>query len=151
MREVEIAAAAPWVLLVEDDSEDARLLSQALRETRAEVSVERLEDGSAVRQWIRHVTRAPGTSRPDLVVLDLHLPDAHGVELLREMREHPALRALPVVVLTSSEADRDVDAAWNAEATTYYVKPANYDEYLRLASDLQTFWMASARAGAGHG
>ena len=131
------------ILLVEDDSAHAELVVRTL-EGAGRRRIIHLSDGEAA---LAYLTRQAGyaepetSPRPDLVLLDLRLPKVDGLEVLREIKSRPLLRQVPVLVLTTSDAERDVANAYEAHANGYVVKPDEFSRFKDLMDDVRTFWL----------
>ena len=134
------ARGAARFLLVEDNPQDARLLQEAFRETEAKPQVVHCINAERAWKTLQEALKAPGTQLPDLLLLDLNLPGTSGHELLERMRGVPLLERLPVIVLTSSQHQADVERARGNKATAYMAKPLTMDGYVALATDLVTLW-----------
>lgn len=132
----------PTLLLVEDNAGDAELLRLALEETVALDLVVR-NSGSGAQRLLQ-AALAGERERPDLVVLDLNLPGLSGLELLEWVKAEPGLRSLPVIVLSSSSAARDVHASYERHANAYLCKARSFEGYLELAAALAGFWLRCA-------
>ncbi len=132
---------AAAVLLVEDTADDVMLTRRAFRRCGlAEPDV--ASDGVAALAYLRG--RAAGADLPALVLLDLKLPRLSGLELLRELRADPALRTVPVVVLTSSRHEGDIAAAYAAGANSYVVKPVEFAAFVEVVRAIDAFWLGVA-------
>ncbi|MFJ8043341.1 response regulator [Kitasatospora sp. NPDC096147] len=127
------------VLLVEDDEADAILIEEALAERGARNLVQ-VTDGIAALEHLR----APGTVRPDLIVLDLNMPRMNGRDLLRVLKTDEDLRSIPVVVLTTSAAPDDVAGAYSSHANAYVTKPVNLAEFERAVQSIDAFYLDTA-------
>lgn len=138
-----MTSRTPLVLLVEDDADHAELVVESLEEHAAEAVVVHVRDGAAALTWLRE--RAAADGRPDVVLLDLRLPRVDGLEVLRQVKADAALRALPVVVLTSSGADGDLSRAYALGANAYLVKPLGIEAFDALLRDVGTFWLERNR------
>lgn len=127
------------ILLVEDDAADAVLIQEALheRDTRA---ITRVTDGVAALEYLRN----PATSNPDLIVLDLNMPRMSGRELLHVLKNDEELKAIPVVVLTTSGAPEDVAAAYRNHSNAYVTKPMNLDDFARAVRSIDDFFLETA-------
>ncbi|WP_025322981.1 response regulator [Deferrisoma camini] len=137
----------PEVLLVEDDPAHAHLFQEAARE--AGVSVRIARAASAEEAWARLAD--PKREPPRVVFLDLNLPGKGGRELLVELKQHPKLRQVPVVVLSCSNDPDDVKACYRAYANAYVVKPCGWEDLVRLVRSSLEFWVAEALPWTGHG
>ncbi|WP_329237323.1 response regulator [Actinoallomurus sp. NBC_01490] len=136
-----MAAQAPVrpyrILLVEDDPADALLVEEALLDgSEGDRSLVQVPDGVAALEHLRD----PGQPRPDLIVLDLNMPRMNGSEVLKILKQEPALKAIPVVVLTTSAADEDVATAYATHASAYVVKPVNLDDFIKAVRNIDTFY-----------
>lgn len=131
----------PRVLLVEDDPATARLFSEAFDEEGVNGVLEVVTDGVEALDRLRG-TDARDRSRPDVVLLDLNLPRKDGKAVLREMKSDSELRRIPVVVLTTSTDQPDIDDAYDLGANAYLEKPTDFGGYLRLVRLLDDFWLS---------
>ena len=128
------------VLLVEDNIGDVRLTQEALKEGRLLVNLTVARDGIEAMDILQQKNSYAGATRPDLVLLDLNLPRKDGREVLREIKADPALKTIPVVILTTSEADADVRATYGAHANCYITKPVDMDRFFEIVKMLEEFW-----------
>ncbi len=127
------------ILLVEDDDDHAELVMRALDDYGCDTSVDRVADGQTALEYLHDDGAHP---RPDVVLLDLHLPRVDGLEVLRRIKDDPGLSALPVVVLSSSSASGDIARAYASHANAYLVKPDDFDALDRMVEDTCSFWLA---------
>jgi len=130
--------------LVEDNPDHAELTKSCLAQYAMAGRVVHLTDGSEAIDYLMPPGGAPDTARsplPALVLLDLRLPKVGGLEVLRTMRKSDRLRLLPVVILTTSEAERDVREAYECGANGYAVKPIDYGQLQQLIADICSFWL----------
>lgn len=127
-------------LLVEDNPQDARLLIEAFRETDAKPQVTHCLNAEKAWKALQEGLKSPANGLPHLLLLDLNLPGTSGHELLERMRGVPLLEKLPVIVLSSSQAQADVHRARGNKATAYMAKPLTMDGYVALAHDLVLLW-----------
>ena len=127
-------------LLVEDNPGDVRLMKEALRTNPVNHQLHVVTDGEQAVRFLQR--RAPYESavRPDLIFLDLNLPKKDGREVLADVKADRELRRIPIVVLTTSEAERDVQNAYNLHANCYVCKPADLDEYMHVIRACEVFW-----------
>jgi CheY-like chemotaxis protein len=132
------------ILLVEDSPDDADLMIEALREGRLAVHVTVLEDGEQAVEYLRGASDAAPTVRPDLVLLDLYLPRKNGHEVLAEIKRDPALRRIPVVILTSSDDERAFLAAYDLHANCCVPKPADQEQFAQVVRRIEHFWLSVA-------
>lgn len=133
------------ILLVEDNPGDVDLTMEALEEAKLRNSVHVARDGVEALQFLRRQGPHGGAPRPDLILLDLNMPRKDGREVLREIKEDPALKRIPVVVLTTSEAEEDVLDAYEYRANAYIVKPVDFEQFFRTIRSLEDFWLTVVR------
>ena len=137
------------VLLVEDSPDDLELTLRALARVGASARVEVARDGVEALDFLfgtgQHRRREPGRL-PRLVLLDVKLPRLGGIEVLRRVKAHPRTRHLPVVMLTSSAEDTDVDACYEAGANSYVVKPVGIGEFYAAVGGIGEYWLSINRA-----
>jgi CheY-like chemotaxis protein len=132
-------------LLVEDSPDDADLMMEALRTADLNVCVTHLEDGEAAVTYLRHAGNGNGATRPDLILLDLHLPRKNGFEVLAEIKEDEDLRRIPVVVMTSADAEIVFVEAYNLHANCCVSKPVDQEEYRLAVKRIERFWLHVAQ------
>jgi len=131
-----------WILLAEDDPKDAELTKRALAETRAgEIVLAR--DGAEALACLRAQGESCAShSQPCVVLLDLKMPKVDGLEVLRQIKNDPKLRTIPVVMLTSSRQEQDVAASYSLGANAYVVKPVSFSEFRHTLHEVGSFWAA---------
>lgn len=130
------------LLLVEDNPGDVELTREALEEAKVRNRLNVVGDGEEAVAYLRRQGRYAGATRPDLVLLDLNLPRMDGRAVLAEIKNDPDLRRIPVVVLTTSEAEKDVLGAYELHANAYIVKPVDLDQFLGVVRSVEGFWLA---------
>ncbi|MGH7962070.1 MAG: response regulator [Candidatus Binatia bacterium] len=128
------------ILLVEDNPGDVRLMQEVLKEGPVPTHLNVVNDGSEALAFLRQEGQYADVARPDLILLDLNLPQQEGHEVLAEVKADPTYRGIPVVVLTSSTAEQDVVKSYALHANCHLRKPMNLEEYLRLVKVLEEFW-----------
>jgi CheY-like chemotaxis protein len=132
------------VMLVEDNVDHAELVMRTLEDHRIANRIEHFSDGqSALDYLLRRAKYVDSASspRPHIILLDLRLPRVDGLEVLKIIKEDEELRNIPVVVLTTSEAERDVARAYNHHVNSYLVKPVGFEEFSKLMNDLGFYWL----------
>ena len=132
------------VLLVEDNPSDVYLTQVAFRRSAAESEIHVVEDGIQAMAFLRQELPYANAPRPDLVLLDLNLPRKDGYKVLAEMKADPDLRRIPVIVLTTSTAEADVDRCYQSHANCYISKPVDFDEFERVIQEIESFWFQCA-------
>ncbi|HEX8244751.1 MAG TPA: response regulator [Longimicrobium sp.] len=130
------------LLLVEDSPGDVELTREALEEAKVANTLHVVSDGAEAMEFLRRQGRFADAVRPDLVLLDLNLPRKDGRQVLAEIKEDPELRRIPVVVLTTSQAEKDVLAAYQLHANAYIVKPVDLQQFLDVVRSVEGFWLA---------
>ena len=129
------------ILLVEDNPGDVRLTQEALGEAKVRNNLAVARDGVEALSYLRREAPFEDAARPDLVLLDLNLPRKDGREVLAEIKADPELRRLPVVVLTTSSAEKDVLESYNLYANCYITKPVDLDQFVSIVSSIEDFWL----------
>ena len=133
------------ILLVEDEPGDVRLTIEALRDARVRNCIHTVEDGVEALDFLRRRPPYAAAPRPDLILLDLNLPRKDGREVLAEIKADPALRTIPVVVLTTSRARDDVQRSYDLHANCFISKPMNFNEFSAVVKSIEDFWLTVAR------
>lgn len=133
------------ILLVEDSPDDAALMTEALAEGSLAVRVHQVEDGESALNYLRREEAYREAPRPDLILLDLHLPRKNGFEVLVEQKEDPELRHIPVVILTSSDNEVEYVRAYDLHANCCVSKPVDQAEYALVVKKIEHFWLQVAR------
>lgn len=133
------------ILLVEDNPGDVRLTREALKDAKVRNHLHVVDDGVKALQFLRHEGEYADAVRPDLILLDLNLPRKSGREVLQEIKADPALLQIPVVVLTSSEADQDIAQAYELHANCFVTKPVDLDQFIAVVRSLEDFWLTIVR------
>lgn len=133
------------ILLVEDSPGDIRLTVEALAEAKVSNRLYIARDGEEAMDFLHHRNGQGEAPVPDLVLLDLNLPRKDGREVLTEMKGDPNLRRIPVVVLTTSQADEDILKAYDLHANCYVTKPVSFDQFMRVVQSIENFWLTVVR------
>ena len=132
------------ILLVEDNPGDIDLVREGFGEEWFASRVHVVSDGVEAMRFVRREGRYADMPRPDLVILDLNLPRKDGRQVLEELKADTGLRAIPVVILTSSRAEDDVAGAYDRHANCYVTKPMDFDRYLDVVGSIKRFWSTVA-------
>jgi len=133
------------VMLVEDNVDHAELVIRTLEEHRIVNKVRHFLDGQSALDYLFHrgeYANEPETAYPHVILLDLRLPRVDGIDVLKAIKEDENLKTIPVVVLTTSEAEKDVARAYYNHANSYLVKPVGFDEFKKLMDDLGFYWLS---------
>ncbi len=131
------------ILLVEDSAEDAEMTLRALRKNNLANRVHWVKDGE---EALEYIFRYAETARvPKLVMLDLKMPKVGGIEVLRQLKANPETRAIPVLVMTSSNEERDVVEAYRLGVNSYIVKPVGFEAFLETVSKIGLYWVLTNR------
>lgn len=129
------------ILMVEDDPEDVQLTRDALKNGKFLNALHVMSDGEEALAYLKRQGRHADAARPDLILLDLNLPKMNGRELLQEIKKDPELKIIPVVILTTSEEDKDVLESYQLYANCYIIKPVDLDQFVRVAKSIESFWL----------
>jgi len=129
------------VLMVEDNPGDVRLTQEALRAGKVRNNIHVLTDGVEALAFLRRQGRYADVPRPDVILLDLNLPKKDGREVLVEIKTDPGLGRIPVVILTSSEAEEDILKAYNLNANAYVAKPVDLEKFIAVVKSIEDFWL----------
>ncbi len=133
------------VLLVEDNPADSDLIAEAFDREKIAVNLSVVRDGEEAMDYLLRKKQFSKACRPDLILLDLNLPRKDGRELLSELKDHPKLKVIPVVVLTTSESEDDIMVTYQLHANGYITKPRSLKEYTRIAHGIDDFWFEIAK------
>jgi len=132
------------VMLVEDNADHAELVIRTLEEHRIANRVRHFLDGQSALDYLMHRNEFESEAenpRPHVILLDLRLPRVDGIDVLKTIKENEDLKSIPVVVLTTSEAEKDVARAYYNHANSYLVKPVGFEEFKKLMEDLGFYWL----------
>jgi two-component system, chemotaxis family, response regulator Rcp1 len=130
------------ILLVEDSPSDAKLTISALKLAKVANDLHHVEDGVEAMAFLKHQGKYEKSPRPDLILLDLNLPRKDGREVLKEMKEDPKYCNIPVIVLTTSNAEKDVLQSYQLHCNCYVTKPVNFDRFLECVRSIEQFWLS---------
>lgn len=136
---------SPVILLVEDNPADAELVRLCLERFDVDVELHEVSSGEQALDFIERNGDYRAAPRPDLILLDLNLPRVDGREVLRLVKSKPETRAIPVVVVTSSLAQRDLSGAYANHANAYVLKAVDFDEFRRSLRSMVDFWLVAVR------
>jgi len=132
------------ILLIEDNPGDVRLTQEAFKEGRLTTKMEVAMDGVEAIKHLRKQTPYEEVPTPDLILLDLNLPKKDGREVLEEIKADPDLRRIPVVILTTSNAEQDIMKSYNLHVNCYINKPVDFDKFFDIIQKIEDFWLTTA-------
>ncbi len=132
------------ILLVEDSPSDAALAIEAFRAAGADNRLIHVEDGVKAMAYLRREGPFSAAAQPDLVLLDLNLPRKDGREVLADIKADPRLATIPVIVLTTSHSDKDVNQSYKLHANCYIVKPVDFTHFIQVIESMTNFWLIVA-------
>lgn len=138
-----MASEPKTILLVEDNADDEQLTLRAMRQSEVPNIIRVARDGA---EAIEHLYGSGAKRVPDLVLLDLKLPKLSGLEVLKRIREEESTKAMPVVILTSSDEERDIVESYSLGANSYIRKPVDFDEFIDGVRQLGVYWLTLNRS-----
>jgi two-component system, chemotaxis family, response regulator Rcp1 len=130
------------ILLVEDNPGDVRLTQEALKDSKILNNLSIVGDGVEAMAFLRKEGKYADVARPDLVLLDLNLPKKDGRDVLKEVKEDPILRRIPVVILTTSRSEQDILKTYDLHANCYINKPVDLDQFVNVVKSIENFWFS---------
>jgi CheY-like chemotaxis protein len=142
MASLHVAGKPIEILLVEDSPGDVRLTQEAFRDAKVRNRLSVAADGVEALAFLRGTGDYAGAPRPDVILLDLNLPRKDGREVLREIKSDELLHRIPVVVMTTSQAEEDIARAYDLNANCYISKPVDFDQFVRVVQAIEDFWLS---------
>jgi len=139
------------ILLVEDNAADVRLTQEVLRERKRKNNLMVARDGEEALLMLQRAPPHQDLPRPDLILLDLNLPRKDGREVLHQIKDDPLLKAIPVVVLTTSGAEADIIKSYQLHANCYITKPVDLEQFIAVVRSIDEFWLTVVRLPAERG
>ncbi|SER26920.1 response regulator [Natrinema salaciae] len=133
------------ILLVEPNPGDARLFSESFEDANIASRIYTVTDGEAALDFVHQRDEHADSPRPDMILLDFQLPDVDGADILSEFKSEPALRSIPVIVMTSSASEEDIARSYDLHANAYVQKPVEPDEFIELGRSFEDFWLTFVR------
>jgi len=133
------------ILLVEDSHGDVRLIQEALQEAKVRNRMTVVGDGEEAMACLRKQGRYARAATPGLILLDLNLPKKNGFEVLQEIKKDEILKRIPVVILTTSQAEQDIVKSYDLYANAYIIKPVDLDQFLAVVKAVEGFWLEIVR------
>jgi two-component system, chemotaxis family, response regulator Rcp1 len=144
MKTIQVGRAAIDVLLVEDSPGDVRLTQEALRDANRSICLHVAADGIDAIAFLRKQGEYTAAPRPDLILLDLNLPRMDGREVLAYIKADPHLKTIPTIILTTSDAERDVVESYKLQANCFLTKPVQLEAFESLVKSINDFWLTKA-------
>ena len=132
------------VLLVEDNPGDVRLTQEAFKEAKMSIQLDVTMDGAEAIKFLRKEGEYEAAVTPDLILLDLNLPKKDGREVLKEIKTDDKLKRIPVVVLTTSNAEQDIMKSYNLHVNCYINKPVDFEKFFDIIQKIEEFWLTTA-------
>lgn len=130
------------ILMVEDNHADVRLTMEAFRDAKVLNNLNVVADGEEAMAFLRHEGKYADAPRPDLILLDLNLPKKDGREVLEDIKQDPSLKRIPVVILTTSEDEKDILKAYDLHVNAYITKPVDLDQFIKVVEAVEDFWLS---------
>lgn len=133
------------LMLVEDNPAEILLLQELLAEAGVRLELRVVKDGEEALAYLRRQGRHGAAARPDLIILDLNLPGRDGREVLRDIKADPELRAIPVIILSTSQAEEDILRCYQLQANCYITKPVSLEEFIEVIRAVESFWLHTVK------
>jgi CheY-like chemotaxis protein len=137
-----VSMTAIDILMVEDNPGDARLTQEALKESKVYNNLHHVRDGVEAMEFLLKEGSYHDAPTPDIILLDLNLPRKDGRQVLAEVKAIPRLKNIPVVVLTTSEAEQDIVKSYELHANCYITKPVDLDKFVEIIRGIENFWLS---------
>jgi CheY-like chemotaxis protein len=132
------------ILLIEDNPGDVRLTQEAFKEGKVSTNLDIVMDGVEAIKYLRKQEKYANAVTPDLILLDLNLPKRDGREVLKEVKADEHLKRIPIVILTTSNAEQDIIKSYNLHVNCYINKPVDYDKFFDIIQKIEDFWLKTA-------
>jgi chemotaxis family two-component system response regulator Rcp1 len=145
MHSIGTGAVPIEVLLVEDSPGDVRLTREAFKDAKVHINLHVAPDGVEAMAYLGCEGKHANAPRPDLILLDLNLPKKDGREVLAELKESPALKCIPVIILTTSASAADIQGSYQHHANCYITKPVDLEGFLKVVKSIDSFWLSVVR------
>ncbi len=133
------------ILIVEDNEGDVGLIEEVFEEAKIRNNLHVAEDGEEAILFLHGKGKFSGSPRPDIIILDLNLPNKDGREVLREIKEDNTLKKIPVIVLTTSNAEKDILKSYDLHANAYVTKPLDFNQFIKVVESIGNFWLEIVR------
>ena len=128
------------ILLAEDNPGDVFIIKKALNQNSFPYKLAQVSDGEEIMKFLHQQEKYVNSVRPQIILLDLNLPKKHGFDVLKEIKQDQELKFIPIVVLTSSQSEKDIIKSYSLHASCYLTKPVNLPEFLAVIQSLKDFW-----------
>src|SRR5664280_2031358 len=138
---MKISSKPVEILLVEDNKGDVGLIEEVFEEAKIRNKLHVAEDGEEAMLFLRAEGKFSGSPRPDIILLDLNLPKKDGREVLKEIKQDSSLKNIPVVILTTSGAEKDILRAYDLHANAYVTTPLDFDQFIMVINSIANFWL----------
>ena len=129
------------ILLVEDNEGDVGLIEEVFDEAKININLHVAEDGEEAMQYLHGEGKFSGSPRPDIIILDLNLPKKDGCEVLKETKEDSNFKNIPIVVLNTATAEKDILRDYELHANAYVTKPLDFDQFINVVGSIVNFWI----------
>ncbi len=129
------------ILVCEDNLGDVYIIRNSLQNSLTKYNLDHVANGEAAMNYLKRKGVYEGVSRPDLILLDLNLPKKPGFEILQEIKTHPDLKTIPVVILTSSKSDQDMVKSYELYSSGFVTKPSDFDEFVSAIRKIENYWL----------
>jgi chemotaxis family two-component system response regulator Rcp1 len=133
------------ILLAEDSPAEVRLMQEVIKECGLDCNLHVVEDGSQVMDFLMHGSGFESAPRPDIILLDLNMPKEDGYDVLTEIKSRRDLRLIPVIVLSSSNSNRDIRSAYQLNANCYINKPSSMSDFVKVIKSIGDFWFNTVK------
>jgi two-component system, chemotaxis family, response regulator Rcp1 len=133
---------AVHILLVEDNEGDILLTKEAFEEAKIPVRLSFVKNGKEAMDFLTRQGKYPDAEQPDLVLLDVNLPKKNGHEVLQFIKEDESLKHIPVIMLTTSSSERDINLSYQYQVNCFITKPVDVDDFLKVVATIENFWIS---------
>ena len=137
------------ILIIEDNPADARLVREVMRDSKILNEIQWVPDGVEALAFLRRQGKYASSPRPNIIFLDLNMPRKDGRDVLREVKADAGLRSIPIVVMTSSQAEEDIARAYDQNANCYVRKPIDFAQFHEVVKSIESFWFATVELPPG--
>ncbi|TDO29136.1 response regulator [Sediminibacterium goheungense] len=138
------------ILLVEDNEGDIRLTIEAFKEAKIRNQIKVVRDGEEALDYLKKQGRYTGVPSPDIILLDINLPKIDGKEVLGTMKKDPILKTIPVIMLTTSSAESDVQESYENHANCYVIKPVDLNKFMDVIRSIEDYWISIVKLPGKH-